>query len=94
MADGALTLVQFSAPWCGACRLADPVIARVLASEDGVVLRKVDVAETPAEAEAMRVTGLPTLVFLGPDGRELHRIGGTLGSKRIAAALQEARAAL
>ena len=95
MADGGLTLVQFGAPWCGACRLTDPVIARIVASEVGVVLRKVDVAEAPAEAEAMRVSGLPTLVFLAPDGRELHRIGGgTLGSRRIATALEAARAAL
>lgn len=93
-AAAGLTLLQVSAPWCGACRLADPIVARVLAAAGDVQHRKLDVAAAPSEAAALQVSSLPTLLFLGPDGRELGRLGGPITGRKLTAALEAARARL
>jgi thioredoxin 1 len=92
--DGAITVIDFWADWCGVCRLIDPVVGRIVAAHGDVSLRKVNVAEEAEIAERMQVRGLPTLVFTTADGRELHRLSGSMTGARIEAALTQARAAL
>jgi thioredoxin 1 len=67
-------LVDFKAPWCGACRLFEPAIAAAT-SMHGADLRagSLDVDAYPEVARAYGVLGLPA-VLLFRDGVLVHHI--------------------
>ena len=88
-----LTLIDFHAPWCGACKLLDPVLKRIDDEDDALILRRVDVAEAPEMAEQMGVIALPTLIVLNARDEECHRMSGAITGSGIRTALQKARIA-
>lgn len=74
---GQPVLVDFSATWCGPCRMLEPTL-KDLEAEHGARVKfvKVDIDESPAVAEEYGVTGVPTLVLF-KDGQEAaRRVGG------------------
>jgi thioredoxin len=73
-----LVLVDFSAEWCGPCRMIAPTLRRLAGEYAGrVKVVKVDVDAAPAVAAKYGVRNLPTVVlFRG--GVELERIVGAL----------------
>ena len=80
---GKTILLYFSADWCGPCRaleakaFRDPQVQELLAPlarlEVDLTVRR---GETKQIADQYRVRGVPTLLFLGPDGTEIGRITG------------------
>ncbi|PIE53360.1 thioredoxin [Candidatus Fermentibacteria bacterium] len=71
-----ITVVDFSAQWCGPCRMLHPVLES-LSEEmaDNVNIVKVDIDQSPMEANKFGVQGVPTMiVFHG--GREIDRMVG------------------
>lgn len=69
-------LVHFGAPWCGPCRMVEPILSRFQA-ECGTSLKLIGINadENLKLASRYRITTLPTLlVFEG--GRLLHRVEG------------------
>ncbi|MCY4142967.1 MAG: thioredoxin domain-containing protein [Gammaproteobacteria bacterium] len=66
-------LVVFTAPWCGPCRILDPVIESLMPEMSGHArVFKVDTDETPEISTKYQVTRLPTIIFF-KDGLESHR---------------------
>lgn len=60
-----IALVDFSAVWCGPCKMLAPVLEEV--SEqlgDKVSFYNVDVDENPELAESFEITNIPALVLL------------------------------
>jgi len=55
-----LVLVDFYASWCGACRIAAPMFARV-AEEENVKIFKIDVEKNPKIKELVTLPGLPSV---------------------------------
>jgi thioredoxin 1 len=53
-------LIDFYASWCGACRIAAPMFAKV-ASEEGVKIFKIDVEKNPKIKEMIELPGLPSV---------------------------------
>jgi len=75
MMDKPLVLVEFYAPWCGACKQLDPVYrqaAKELA-DDGIPLAKVDATKEVELAREFMVQGFPTLLlFRHGDKQEMY----------------------
>lgn len=61
----AVAVVDFSATWCGPCRMLAPVLESVSEKLSGKVdFYNVDVDEAPALAGAYRVNSVPCLVLM------------------------------
>lgn len=53
-------LIDFFASWCGACRMAAPMFARVAAEFD-IPIYKIDVEKNPKIKEMVELPGLPSV---------------------------------
>lgn len=74
-------LVDFSATWCGPCRVAEPIVERVAESFVGrAKVVKVDIDDAPELAQQFGVRGVPTFVFI-KDGEEVDRLVGLSSQK-------------
>ncbi|MBF2028396.1 MAG: thioredoxin fold domain-containing protein [Oscillatoriales cyanobacterium C42_A2020_001] len=69
-------LVHFGAPWCGPCRMIEPLLSR-FQSEFGASLKLIGINadENLKLASQYRITTLPTLLFF-EGGNLLHRMEG------------------
>lgn len=55
-----LVFVDFYASWCGSCRVAAPMFARI-AEEEGVKIFKIDVEKNPKIKGMITLPGLPSV---------------------------------
>lgn len=69
------TLVDFSATWCGPCKMLAPVIDELSEELDGTLVGKIDIDEEQELAVEYGVMSVPT-VILFKDGAEVTRLVG------------------
>lgn len=88
-----LVAVDFTAEWCGPCRVLAPVLGQ-LAEEYGPRLRVValDVDANPATTARYGVRGMPTIVFFR-DGVEVGRSVGAVPKPVLRARIEAALSA-
>lgn len=71
-------LVDFSAEWCGPCKMMAPILKDVKKElGDSVTIIKVDVDKNPQAANEYQVQGLPTLILF-KNGKKLWRQSGVI----------------
>ena len=57
-------LVDFSAEWCGPCKMMAPILTQLKGMVgDGTTILKVDVDKNPEVSKQYHVQGVPTLIL-------------------------------
>lgn len=57
-------LIDFSATWCGPCRMVAPIIDEIAAENSQYKVCKIDVDDEPELAAAFAVSSIPMLVVV------------------------------
>ena len=73
IASQKLVLVDFSADWCGPCKMLAPILKQVKDEVgDAIKIIKIDVDNNQTLASQYQVMGVPTLI-LYKDGKQVWR---------------------
>ncbi len=71
-------LVDFWAPWCGPCRITNPMLERLARDQAGrLVVAKVNVDESPLSAERFGIQAIPT-VLVFKEGNVIDQWSGAM----------------
>jgi thioredoxin 1 len=82
-------LVEFSARWCGPCRMLAPILHDLAGEQEGrLLVAQIDVDDNPTTTRRYDVMAMPTLLlFVG--GRERKRLVGARGKAHLLQELAE-----
>jgi thioredoxin 1 len=76
-------LIDFTAVWCGPCKMLDPVVKQLANDWNGKVrVFKLDVDDNPDLAMNYQVMGVPTLMLF-KDGQPVERVTGYQPKDRL-----------
>jgi len=82
-------LVDFSAEWCGPCKMMAPVLKEVKASlSDSIRILKVDVDKNPAVAAGYQIQGVPTLILF-KHGKVMWRQSGVVPAAQLTGIIRQ-----
>jgi thioredoxin 1 len=82
-------LVDFTATWCGPCKMMSPILDQVAGElGDAVKIIKVDVDKNPQAAAHYQVQGVPTLILF-KEGKTLWRQSGVVQASQLKSTIQQ-----
>ncbi len=78
-----VVLVDFSAAWCGPCRMLAPIVEEVAKHfENKAVIAKVDIDADQKIAAEYQVSSVPTMILF-KDGKEIDRLVGLRDAENV-----------
>jgi len=71
--EGKYMLVDFTAQWCGPCKMISPKLEELSkVTEYAVLVYKVDVDEAEDVAAECNISAMPTFILFDKDGKEVE----------------------
>ena len=81
-------LVDFWAPWCGPCRVMNPIISKLAEEYAGSLkVGKINVDEAPDIATDFHIMAIPTLLLF-QQGKVVERLEGLNSQEKIVQQLE------
>ena len=81
-------LVDFSAEWCGPCKMMPPILKEVKEKlGERVTILKMDIDRNPAVASAYQIQSVPTLIVFR-DGQIKWRQSGVMRADQLKTVLE------
>jgi thioredoxin 1 len=82
-------LVDFTATWCGPCKMMSPILDEVAGElGESVKIIKVDVDRNPQAAQHYQVQGVPTLILF-KEGKTVWRQSGVVPKGQLISSIQQ-----
>ena len=82
-------LIDFSAEWCGPCKMMPPILQQVKNEMgDKVTVIKIDVDKNPQVANAYHVQSVPTLIIF-KNSQTIWRQAGVVQAPQLLQVLQQ-----
>ncbi|WDA54439.1 MAG: thioredoxin [Spiroplasma endosymbiont of Drosophila atripex] len=88
-----ITVIDFSAEWCGPCKMLGPRFENVANDEKhkNINFIKVDVDKAKELAKEYEIQSIPTLIYFNKEGKEVKKTFGLVSEKDMTNIIEEMR---
>jgi thioredoxin 1 len=75
-------VLDFWAPWCGPCRMMEPLLEEIAGENAGLSVGKLNVDDNPTTAQRFDILSIPTLLVFS-EGQVVKKLVGAMNRKKL-----------